>query len=884
MKKSVSIILSVILTCSACLPLFAQQAKVNRISPPRGFIAEYETIKAYNDGQPGVFIRWDMRSELNNIGFFVYRMGDNGLELLNSSNIILGSSGTSGQRVLEGASYEYYDANGTLGSTYMIRNQFTNGSQVDTDPFNPRFTANFPADTGHTKAELSNGNRSRTGNLKRDSLVLPPDLQAVVDQSVQTPNPETQQYVTTQQGVKIAVKKEGMYRVTRAELQAAGFDVNSDPTNWRMFMNGNEQAIIVEPAGQYIEFYGKGLDIRETDTRTYYLISDGVAGRRMITKISNNIGGNVISKNYQLSVEAKDRLTYIPGIKNGDAENYFGRLVYSALPTCPSLNPSDPPCVYVNLSGIDYSVPYSTVSLKVQGYTITQPNHTIRGYLNGHDVGFLYGDYDNSISGEFSFPTNFLNEGQNLLQMKTVRSSDTVLCDSIKVTYARKYQADQNKILFFTPGYRKMNVTGFTSPNVRVFETTLDGNPQLIANLPITQDGGTYTVTMPSNRPGVMFAVEDSALMQVSSITHDNPSTLATANNSADMLIISYSAPDFMAAAETWANYRRSAAGGNFNVKVVDIDDVYDEFSYGVHTAMAITNFLQYATNSWQTPKPHYVLLIGDASIDARNYTGQGYNDLIPTRNVELIYEVAGSDEALADFNHDGLAEMAVGRIPARSASVINTIFNKTIGFETQLGQSLDRGALFAFDRPDGFDFEAMSHILADELPPTVPITYVNRMLANNPTQIDPNARQNLFNALNSGQYVVNYSGHGSSGTWASVSFFSSVDAPLLTNLNRQSIMTMLTCFNGNFNLDKIDSLGEAVLKASNGGAVASWASATETTPNFQLPMGMRFYHNIGFGNMTRIGDSILDSKIVIAGSDVGYSWVLLGDPALKIR
>ena len=871
MKKIVSIIFLVFFVCSACIPAFAQQARSIRNPVVRGFIAEYERISAFSDGQ-GVFMRWEMKSELNNVGFLVYRTGETGLELV-SPGLIMSSHAGAGQRPAYGEAYEFYDPAGTLDSTYVIQNQFANGNRVSTNPFNPKFTTDFLADTGHTKAELEGRGRSKNGILRRNDLALPSDLQAIVTGSILPPDPAMQRVVVTQQGVKIAVKKEGMYRVTRTELQDAGFDVNSNSANWRLFMDGNEQAIIVGAGDQYIEFYGKGIDTPETDTRTYYLISDTIAGTRMISKFWGNIGGNVISNNYRLAAEKKERINYVPGIRNGDTENYWGRVVISDPPLTESFN----------LTGVDPSGLNADITVKLQGLSNTR--HTVRAFINGHEMGFMSGDRDGSFSVTFNVPPAYLVEGNNALVLYSTRSSDASLFDSVKVSYSRKYAADQNSVLFFTPGLRKMDVGGFTSSNIRVFDTTFDGNPQLVTDLPITQNGSTFTVKMPSNRPAVMCAVEDSALLQSPSVTPDNPSSLASANNVADVIIISYSSPDFMAAAETWANYRRSQAGGNFSVKVVDVADIYDEFSYGAHSGVAINHFLEYANANWQNPKPHYVLIIGDASYDPRNYEAFGKFDLVPTRNVELIYEAAGSDEALADFDHDGLAEMAIGRIPARTPEVITTVLNKTMAFEVPAMQSLDRGALFAFDVPFGFDFQAMSHILADQLPSRMPKMFVNRGLPDpNPfNDLDPLAHQNLINGLNTGKYIVNYSGHGSAGVWASSGFFNTNDALSLTNANK-SIFTMLTCRNGLFDWPNADSIAEALLKNPNGGAVAAWASSTETTPDYQLTMGVPFYRQIGLGNIKRMGDLVINAKAVIAGSDVGYSWVLLGDPMLKVR
>jgi hypothetical protein len=198
--------------------------------------------------------------------------------------------------------------------------------------------------------------------------------------------------------------------------------------------------------------------------------------------------------------------------------------------------------------------------------------------------------------------------------------------------------------------------------------------------------------------------------------------------------------------------------------------------------------------------------------------------------------------------------------------------------FETPANQSLGRGGLFAFDMPIGYDFGIMSHILADRLPSGMPRMFIER----GPVE----AHQALLDAIDTGKYIVNYSGHGSAGVWASTDFFSTADVPLLTNADRPSVFTMLTCLNGFFLRPRPsdDSIGEALVKAPNGGASATWSSTTETTPDYQLAMGDEFYRLLGVGQVPRLGDLIKQSKVSIAGSDVGYSWVLLGDPLLKMR
>jgi hypothetical protein len=286
--------------------------------------------------------------------------------------------------------------------------------------------------------------------------------------------------------------------------------------------------------------------------------------------------------------------------------------------------------------------------------------------------------------------------------------------------------------------------------------------------------------------------------------------------------------------------------------------------------------------------------LIGDASYDSRVYHSFGFHNYIPTRIVTTLFSEAGSDEALADFNNDGLAEMAIGRIPARSGAQITTALAKVTNWEANLGTALSRGALFAFDVPNGYGFRQLSEGLAAELVPAgIPTSMAPRGMVpplvppNTEFTLDPNAQTNLIAGLNSGKYIVNYSGHGSAGSWVNEFFFSKASVPLLTNQNNESVFVMLTCLNGEFlnpNVNLI-SLSETLIWATNGGGVAAWSSTGLTTPDLQEQMGLRFYDQLAQGNIPRLGDLIKDAKAqVVGGEDVRLSWALLGDPTLKMR
>ena len=815
---------------------------------------EFGSVSAIADRR-GALVQWQMESEPNAVGYYVYRL-DEGQPTLVSDKITLGSAIRAGAET--GETYQLFDPNGGRGSTYFVESIGLDGERTASKHTYTRYVRNIETQTGVDVDGLITANNSKNHIVESSALQLDEELTTTVESSLQTADAPTHQWVIGQPGARISVRKEGLYRVSRASLEAAQFNVNSDPAKWRLFLEGVEQPIIVGADAQYIEFYGKGVDMTETDLRVYYLIADTVNGKRIPRRTLWSAGGNVNSQSFAAKASMKERKIYFGSILNGDGQNHFGSIISNTVGTIP-----------FTLRGIDYSSPVTPVTVRLQGFTGVP--HQVMASLNGNTLGYLTGTNTDSYVLTFQVPTNQLLEGANSLNLNSLSSNDLSFFDEITVDYKRKYQSESNTLTFTTPGFRRVSVTNFSSANVRVFDITRDGDTQLVNNAFVVQEGATFTAKLPASRAAIYYAVEDSALLTPSLVEKNNVSSLQSPVNAANLVIISHSAADFMSAAETWANYRR---GQGFTVKVIDVKDIYDEFNYGVISNLAIRNFLQYAYQSWQTP-PQYAMLVGDASVDPRNYEGYGFWNLVPARMVNTFEGEIASDEALADFNNDGLSEMSIGRIPARTAAHIAASYNKTVTFETPAMQSFSRGSLFAYDEPKGYDFQAMSQTIRNKLPVSMPSLMVDRLAVGSATT--------LLTGLNTGKYIVNYSGHGASGVWQNSGFFGLTQAQSLTNT--PSIFTMLTCYNGLFIRPNADSLSERLQNSPTGGSVVSWASTTATTPDVQLVMAERFYGQLAQGTITRMGDLVRDAKQVVpANGDVRFSWVLIGDPMLKVR
>jgi len=861
MKKLLVINVIILAILAVSLPISAQTLRgskpnVRTLKNP----VTYQNTGAFSDGR-GVWLEWTTEFESKNLGFYVYRVGSGERELI--SPFITGAFMKARENKITEGSYSFFDRSGNSNNSYVIESYNLNGQRHYSNLIPTQFVNDLATIAGFSSEELDAQARDANPVVLGSESLLPVELAAEVEENRPSADPVTQRWVAAQPGVRIGVKEEGFYRVSRASLETNGFDVNAPTERWQLYVNGVEQAINVGGNGDYIEFYGKGLSTLESETQIYFLVVGTQNGKRIGSTFRRRVNSSVTSESYSQSFFKKERASYSADFLNGDAENFFGTLINSTGVV------NIPGAITFNLTGVDFNSATSSIDLNILGLSLVA--HQTRVTLNDVELGVITGSNQTTMSRHFDFPTSVLREGANSLRMITLNGpGDYSAFDSMKVNYARHYRAEQNRISFHVPNYKANYVGNFTSPNIRVFDVTYPDTPTLITNLTVEQNGDSYRVYLPSNRARLMFAVEDSGLSQAVSVTQNTPSTLSTAANNADLIIISHK--DFLVQAEDWAIYRR---GQGLSAKVVDVEDVYDEFYYGVFNSDSIRSFLQYAKNNWQTA-PRYVLFIGDAGYDPKRYQSTPNANFVPTRMIDTIYMETGSDDTLADFNNDGLAELAVGRIPARTAAVVTVAFNKMKTFELTAAQGLSRGAIFASDLPDGYDFEGVSNRLCAQLPSNVPCIKINRA--------QPNANTLLVNEMNNGRFLVNYAGHGTISTWATNGFFGNPHAGQLTNANNLSIFTMLTCLNGYF-VSPTESIAETLLKNPNGGAVTAWASTGLTTPDVQEIMATRFYNQIAVGNITRIGDLINDAKTTINfGRDVRLSWVLLGDPSMKVK
>jgi hypothetical protein len=274
-------------------------------------------------------------------------------------------------------------------------------------------------------------------------------------------------------------------------------------------------------------------------------------------------------------------------------------------------------------------------------------------------------------------------------------------------------------------------------------------------------------------------------------------------------------------------------------------------------------------------------LLVGAATFDPRNYNGGTKPDLVPTKLVDTVYLETGSDDALADFDNNGIAEIAVGRLPATTVAEANLMLSKVVNFSPG---NVPQNAVMVADTQGSyfFNFEQANNDLISLLPSNMQANVQKVYRAQQPS--DGVARATIISKINSGTALVNYSGHGNVDVWTGAPIFSASDALALTNGNRLPLVVVMDCLNGYFVAPNIDCVSEALMKAPNGGAVASFSSSGLTIPIGQHEMGQQLFSLLYSGAPMTLGDATRQAKAATTDIDVRRTWILFGDPTMKIR
>ena len=821
----------------------------------------------------GVMVEWQTREESRNLGFHLYRL-QNGTKTRLDTSLIAGAALMfRGGLPQHGAkTYRWLDASaGPGGAEYELESVDVDGTRTTHGPAevdaNAMPALQAAAANARTLEQLNRASAGAAATNARATQASPETAHATRTPIVSSA------WLSSRPAVKLSVDHEGWYRVTYDQLAAAGMPRWTDLRSAHLYAEGMEQPFQVDGgsagargANAGIEFYGTGIDTPFSGTRVYWLVNAAGAGEQIGTA-SNGRAGNSAATSFPYTTVRVDHTTYFAALLNGENnDNFFGALV--------STTPLEQ-----DLTATNNDPHFAAGSLQValQGATDGQA-HRVSVSFNGNYVGEMDFYGLGSQSQTFPLEAGQVTNGTNAVVLTSLAGdNDYSLVQSISLVYGHTYTADGNWLRMTARGGDSLQVTGFTNPQIRVYDIT---DPLRINQVTarVSMAGGTYSAafTAPgtAGHPTTLLAFSADQMEAPSGLAYHAPTNWGRAQNSADVVIITH--PDFSDSLTPLVNLRRAQG---HRVALVPVDDLYDEYNYGERSPFAIQNFLSEAVAQWR-PKPQSVLLVGDASFDPRNYLGLGDFDFVPTRIIETAALKTASDDWFSDFSGSGFATLATGRLPVRTSGDAANVVAKIVGYEN--GGSPGPWAsqvLLVGDQNRDYDFASATNALEQLLPPSLAVTKIQA------DGQDPSVvHQQLVEALNNGQVLVNFLGHGSVEQWSLSGYFADADAATLTNGGNLPFVVSMDCLSGFFHDVYTTSLAESLLLAPGGGAVAVWASSGFTTADPQATMDRALIGQLVANPTSTLGAAILKTKAGTTDSDVRRTWILFGDPAMRLR
>jgi hypothetical protein len=699
---------------------------------------------------------------------------------------------------------------------------------------------------------------------------------------------------------KMPIAEEGIYRLTSAWLNSQGVSV-SDWSQVRVYNLGQE--IPIYQGADYVEFYGtppsEGYS-KYTKHNVYWLTTSGGSGTplRMGT-IDGTPGPASVPTTHVFTVRMEEDREYLgeaPGAESLD------RWVHGtfALGSGAGGGRVDYPVTLPGVGGTQLG----QVTVLLCGLTTLA--HEVEVAFNGVSLGTY--QWSGFEFYEVSIADVSVVDGVNTLTLTCLSGTDPVnpdgvALDWVEVVYPRKYEASGNLLkLTHNAGYR-YQITNFTSDSLQAYDITTTADVKRITSVQVT-GSNPYTLAMqPAGGSGekTYLTLSSAATKTPNSITKDTAGNLSGTGNGADYILITHRdlGWDGGGAAQPWlANLKAHREAQGLRVKVVDVEDIYDEFSYGIASPQGIKDFLSYTYQNWVSPAPQYVLLVGDSAYDPKDNYGLGSINYVPT----YLARTPFMGESLTDewyvriSGNDAIADMDIGRLPAATTAQAEMMVNKILTYETTpVSKTWERNTLLVADNQvEGYEalFELMNEDVAGILPKGMNAPF--REYLND--YVNPNdLTQSMISRLNvDGALILNYSGHGSVQVWATESIFSTGDVATLSNSGNLPFVLAMACLNGFFGYPEagwaaLPSLAEVLLRNNNNGAVAAFMSTGMTEPEGQRVLDQALFEGIFKRDYRTLGRAISYAKQELVANSValgetGKTFLLFGDPAMRLK
>ncbi len=609
------------------------------------------------------------------------------------------------------------------------------------------------------------------------------------------------------------------------------------------YANGTSGWVKNSGTGQlqhYINYY--------TKHNVYWLSIGGGQRLAMMTRNiqpPNNIQITKVDK-YRANYFREDELVR-PDYQLYSGVNWYWDVLATGQTKTYSINlhdvyPNDTSQILIHLMGWT-EVPHPlTVSLNDAFSFSAEIPYTLEQTISNSFVGGL-------LAGENQLVINLNNSpvpGSNLLYL-----------DWLEIHYWSSLRAENDQLVFDTPsgnGFYEYEIKNFDADTAYVFDITDPFNVQRISSINYDLINSILRITdsISANVNHKIITVSSEFINPVAELqSSSNPLLgLRDTTNGADYLVIVHPSLTGYALNQLVAHIQSTALlpnGETPTVKVVNVNDIYDEFAWGMFDPAAIRNFLRYTYFHWQKT-PTYVLLVGKACFDYKNNFGRSLPNLIPTYEGSTI----GTDDWFVYLTQDELMDMIIGRLPTQTQDDLNTMVNKIINYDTKSVYGFWKNTItMAADdefSPNGdvsvdklFTINS-EDIVNTSIPSSYKISkvylmaYPQRDIAGN----KPAAQAAFITDFNNGSLILNYIGHGNYVQLAHETvFYAPTDITKIHNGDKLPVFVAATCEAGRFdgNTPELECISTRLLDLQGGGSIAGIASTRWglSTANFLI-------------------------------------------------
>ncbi len=446
---------------------------------------------------------------------------------------------------------------------------------------------------------------------------------------------------------KFKISGTGLYRISQVTLNSIGIG-NAPAENFQLWRNGQEIPLYTSvPTGplsssDYIEFWGEMNDGKpdkqlysdpdyqlndhwslQTDTAFYFLTVNSSAANKRLANTTNDIAGNTLSPEpyfmFTLGNYFRSR------INAGNAATVQTSYVYSSaydkgegwtsgdIGTGAALTFS-----HTNLH-VYNSGPQPIFSINAAGNANNA--RSFRANINGTQVAQQTMDYYEYSKSQNPFSLALISTGNASVSIinNCPIGGDRMVVGQYEINYPRQFDFDNAKnFAFELPANASGNyleITNFNYGSVAPVLYDVTNGKRYVADI---SDPSLIKIALqPSitNRKLVLVSEDNSNFNTVASVQTRNFINYGLAANQGNYLIISnqvlFNGSNGTNPVDDYKIYRSSTAGGNYNAKVYDIDQLIDQFAFGIKKhPLSVKNFIQYAVNNYTTP-PKFVFLVG---------------------------------------------------------------------------------------------------------------------------------------------------------------------------------------------------------------------------------------------------------------------------------